>query len=125
MTNSLKESAEQADRKRTDRIWWGGVLVWVGLSLGAGALEILPKIGEDEGWWPWVLVGIGPWSLILNLYRTVSARANPTAWDWVWTVVFLLVGLSVFVDLGGGLIAAVILIGVGLVFLFKAMPGRS
>lgn len=126
MTDVLEttEHEQRAEEKRFDAIWWGGTLVWLGIALGGDFLEILPRI--DGEWWPWIFVGIGPWSLILNSYRVASVSApNPSTWDWVWTVIFLAVAAGAFVDVDGAVFGALALVLVGVVILFRTLGGRD
>lgn len=124
MTDLIEQTDrdQKAERKRLEAIWWGGVLVWIGLILGAEYLEILPEIGERADIWPWIFVGVGPWTLGLNLYRTISETApKPRTWDWIWTAVFMLVALGALVDIGGEIVGAVVLVAVGLIFMSRAL----
>lgn len=118
------EQEKRDERKRFDAIWWGGALVWVGIALAGDYLDLLPRI--DGEWWPWIFIGIGPWSLILNGYRAASTSApNPSTWDWVWTIVFLAVAAGAFVDFSGAILGAVTLVLIGLVILFRTITGRT
>lgn len=121
MTDVKETTKHDSERKRMDAIWWGGVLIWIGLALGAEYLEILPAVGDTGEWWPWIFIGVGPWSLGLNIYRSTSSWPDPSTWDWIWTVVFLAVGLSAVVDFGGEIIGAIALIVIGGVFLIRAL----
>ena len=121
MTDVKEAPKHDAERKRMDAIWWGGALIWIGLALGAEYLDILPEIGDTGEWWPWIFIGLGPWALAMNIYRTSSSAPNPTTWDWIWTVVFLAVGLGAVVDFGGEIIGAIALIVIGGVFLIRAL----
>jgi hypothetical protein len=124
-TDSAVQS-ERDERKRFDGIWWGGVLIWLGIALAAENLDLLPEIGEPPEWWPWIFVGVGPWSLALNGYRAVSAAApNPSTWDWVWTVIFLAVALGALLEAGGAYIGATAFVVVGLIILLRAASGRE
>jgi hypothetical protein len=128
MTDASETSGqrEQAERKRFETIWWAGVLIWIGLMLGAEYWDLLPQIGDSTEWWPWIFVGVGPWSLALNGYRATSTSApHPSTWDWIWTVVFLAVAASVFVDIGGEILGAAALVVIGLVILFRATSRRE
>ncbi len=125
MTDQKDTTVEAAERKRMDAIWWAGVLIWIGLALGAEYLDILPRIGDSNEWWPWIFIGVGPWSLGLNLYRTTSSWPNPSTWDWVWTAIFILVALGTVVDLGGEIVGAVVLVVVGIIFMVRALSGRE
>jgi hypothetical protein len=113
---------QKAERKRFESIWWAGVLIWIGLALGANQLDILPEIGDRADFWPWIFLGVGPWSLVLNLYRTLSETApKPSTGDWIWTVVFIAIGFGALVDFAGELVGAVALIALGLIFMSKAL----
>lgn len=118
------EPKTREGHKRYDAIWWGGALVWLGIALAGDYLDILPQI--DGEWWPWIFIGIGPWSLILNGYRVISTSApNPSTWDWVWTVVFLAIAVGAFVDISGSLVGAMALVVIGLVILFRAIARQG
>jgi hypothetical protein len=121
VTDGETTTQEAAERKRMDAIWWAGVLIWIGLALGAEYLDILPEIGDQGEWWPWIFIGVGPWSLGLNLYRQTSSWPNPSTWDWVWTAIFLLVALGTVVDIGGEIVGAVVLIAIGVIFMVRAL----
>jgi len=121
MTDVKETTKHDSERKRMDAIWWGGVLIWIGLALGAEYLEILPAVGDTGEWWPWIFIGVGPWSLGLNIYRSTSSWPDPSTWDWIWTVVFLAVGFSAVFDFGGEIIGAIALIVIGGVFLIRAL----
>lgn len=122
MTELKDAATETAERKRMDAIWWAGVLIWIGLALGAEYADILPAVGDWGEWWPWIFIGVGPWSLALNVYRQASSWPNPRTWDWIWTAVFLLVAVGTFVDIGGELVGAIVLVMVGVVLLVRALP---
>ena len=108
-------------RELMDSIWWGGVLIWIGLALGSEWLGILPEIGDRGAWWPWIFIGVGPWSLILNSYFLSSPTwPKPTTWDWIWTAIFMLVAVGTFVDIGGELLGALVLVGVGVAILIRS-----
>jgi hypothetical protein len=121
MTNDGESARHDAERKRMEAIWWAGVLIWIGLALGAEYLDILPEVGDEGEWWPWIFIGVGPWSLGLNLYRQAYGTPKPSAWDWVWTTIFLLVALGSVVEIGGEIIGAGALVVIGVVFLFRAL----
>jgi len=121
VTDVNDTTVENAKRKRMEAIWWAGVLIWIGLALGAEYLAILPRIGDSGEWWPWIFIGVGPWSLGLNVYRQTSSWPNPRTSDWVWTAIFLLVALGAIVDIGGEIVGAVVLVVVGVIFLVRAL----
>jgi hypothetical protein len=112
---------EKAERKRMDSIWWAGVLIWIGLALGAEYLDILPEVGDAGEWWPWIFIGVGPWSLALNAYRATSSWPSPSTWDWIWTAIFLVIGLGTVVDVGGEIVGAVALLVLGVIILVRAL----
>lgn len=68
-----------------------------------------------------IFVGVGPWSVVLNLYRQASSWPNPTTWDWIWTAIFLLVALGTVADIGGELVGAVVLVVVGVILLTRSL----
>ena len=121
MTELREPNNEAAERRRMDAIWWAGVLLWIGLALAAEYADILPEVGDSGDWWPWIFIGIGPWALLLNLYRQASSGPNPSTWDWIWTSVFLLVALGTFVDIGGEIVGAAVLVVIGIVLMFRAL----
>lgn len=121
MTEEVETRGHNAERKRMDAIWWAGVLIWIGLVLGAENLNILPRIGYGGEWWLWIFLGAGLWALALNVFRTATGWPNPSTWDWIWTAIFLLVGLGGFVNIASGIIGAVVLVGIGIVFLVRAL----
>lgn len=117
-------STQQSEDKRMDSIWWAGALIWTGLVVGADNYNLLPGIGLRGGWWLWIVLGLGVWALTWNGYRAVSAAPNPSTWDWIWTVIFLLVGLGGIANLAGEIVGAVVLVGIGIVTLFRALTSR-
>jgi hypothetical protein len=117
----LDAKEEARERKRMDSIWWAGALIWIGLTLAAEYLDILPEVGDATEWWPWIFLGVGPWSLALNLYRQSSGWPNPSTWDWIWTAIFLAAGLGTIVDIGGELVGAGVLIVIGIVIMVRAL----
>jgi hypothetical protein len=128
MTELLErsEERERVQRKRYESIWWAGVLIWIGLALAAEYFDILPEIGDSAEWWPWIFVGVGPWSLVLNVYRAASTAApNPSTWDWAWTVVFMAVAIGAVADVGGEIVGAAALVAIGLVVLIRAISSRE
>lgn len=127
MTDLMERTEESvtAERKRLETIWWAGVFIWIGLTLAAEYLDILPTIGENGDWWAWFFVGVAPWTLGMNIYRAVSDAPDPSTWDWIWTVVFALVAIGTLVEIGGEIIGAVALAAVGAVILFRAVTRRE
>jgi hypothetical protein len=121
MTDEKETTGQKAERKRIDAIWWAGVLIWIGLVLGADNLNILPRIGDGGEWWLWIFLGAGLWALALNSLSVMSNWPNPSTWDWIWTAIFLLVGLGGVVNIAGEIVGAVVLVGIGAVFLIRAL----
>ena len=103
----------RAEAKRWDAIWWAGAFIWIGLALAAESFDILPDIGDAGEWWPWIFIGLGPWSLILNSYRLMSDAPNPSTWDWVWTLIFVGMAIGSLTDVAGEIVGAAVLIGIG------------
>jgi hypothetical protein len=108
-----------------DAIWWAGAFIWIGLALGAEYLDILPRVGDSAEWWPWIFIGIGPWALVLNVYRQTSSWPSPLTWDWIWTAIFLLVGLGAVMDIGEEIVGAVALVVVGVILMGRALSRRE
>lgn len=123
--HDLTETKQDPRRKTMDAIWWGGALIWFGLAMGANSLDVLPTVGDQRGWWPWVFIGLGIWSIALNGYFAMSDWPNPTTWDWVWTAIFSFIDLGAVVDLGGAIVGAVALIVIGVIFLTRALSDRT
>jgi hypothetical protein len=121
MTEEVETRGHNAERKRMDTIWWAGALIWIGLILGAQNFDFLPQIGRGNEWWLWIFLGLGPWALALNGYRALSDWPNPSTWDWIWTVIFLLVGLGGIVNIAGEIVGAMVLVGIGVVTLVRAL----
>lgn len=124
MADVLEREEARKEAKRYEGIWWGGAFIWIGLALAGDYLEILPRI--DGEWWPWIFIGIGPWSLILNGLQAASPTApNPTTWDWIWTVAFIAIATGSVLDLTGALVGALALIVIGVVVLIGAIAGQD
>jgi hypothetical protein len=102
------------DDKKLDGYFWGGVLLLAGLVFGAEAMGFLPQIGNASGW-SWVFLGAGLLSVVLNFISLSSSTyEDPSAWDWIWGVIFLLIGLGGFTALDISWPIILILIGLGM-----------
>lgn len=125
MTDASETTDARDERKRLDSIWWAGALIWVGLVLGAETLNLLPRIGAGAEWWLWIFLGLGPWALALNGIRVLTDLPNPSTWDWIWTAIFLLVGLGGVVNVASEIVGAVALVLVGVILMGRALSRRT
>lgn len=125
MTDVQERPTETVERKRMETLWWAGVLIWIGLALGAESLDLLPGIGEAEEWWPWIFLGVGPWSLAFNTYLLASTRPNPTTWDWIWTAVFMAVAIGSLVEFEGEIVGAIALVVIGVIVMYRGVTNRD
>lgn len=104
------------EKKYLDAIFWGGVLVWAGLIFGADYFGYLPQIGNAITW-SWIFLGAGVYGLLINFIRVFSERiSNPTSWEWIWAVIFLLIGLAGFITFSIPWWLLLIVIGVAILF---------
>jgi hypothetical protein len=113
MTAEDKAAARKEERRYLDALFWGGILLWAGLIFGADSLGFLPQIGQASAW-SWVFLGAGLYGLLLSGIRLISPGfSNPSTWDYVWAVVFLIIGFGGFIGVGGDLIFPLILLLIG------------
>lgn len=118
-----QSTGKKKERQRLEGLWWAVVLIWAGLVFGADSMGVLPKIGAADAW-SWVFLGAGVFGLLGGLYRMSSPDApNPTAWDWSWGGIFLILGLGGFTALN--ISWPLILVLVGGVILVKALGRRD
>lgn len=97
MTTEQEFMEKKSEKKYLDAIFWGGALLWAGLVFGLDTFGYLPLIGQATVW-SWVFLGVGIYGLLLNLIRLLSPTfSNASAWDWVWAVIFSIIGLAGFV----------------------------
>jgi hypothetical protein len=99
-----------------------------GVVLLAETLEVLPDIGAEGEWWIWIFLALGVWSVLLNGYRMISPDLpNPRAWDYIWTVIFLGVGVGSAIewDVDGGIIAGIALVVIGAVLVVNLLRDQS
>ena len=130
MTVEKEMTVQEAQRKhkQIDNIWWAGAIIVAGAVLLAQELGILPDAGSEGEWWVWVFLGAGAWALVLNIIRLVSPDwPNPRAWDTIGTVILLGVGLGgvTDIDVDGGVIVGVGLVGVGAILLANLVRGQN
>ena len=122
MTSDQTFLTEEKPR-RLDAFFWAGALIWAGLVFGADGLGILPQIGQANTW-SWVFLGAGAIGLVLNILSQTSENyANPTSWDWGWSVLFLVIGAAGFLSfrIPGWLF----LIAIGVAILVSAFRSRE
>lgn len=102
------------ERKRGEALFWAAVLIWAGLVFGADSLGALPQIGGMDTW-NWVFFGAGLLALIGCVRRASSPdRTQPTIWDYVWSGILMILGLSGLTTVKIGFPLILLLIGVAL-----------
>ncbi len=119
---------EKAKRKQMEAIFWGGAFILAGLVFLADNLDILPSIGKTDESWFWMFLAAGVWALLLNVFRLLSTDwPNPTTGDYIWTAILLFVGLggAYDFDVEGTTIAAVALVGIGVLILAGVLLRRE
>jgi hypothetical protein len=118
-----QKKIQKEKRKHLETIYWAGVLIWVGLVFGAENLGILPQIGGAEAW-SWIFFGAGLYALLMALFRIASPDySNPTAGDYIWAGVLIIIGLSGLTTLE--ISWPLILVLVGIVILGNALLRRN
>lgn len=121
MTAELK--VRKTENQFKDALYWGGAFLWAGLVFGANLLGLLPQVANVDAW-SWVFLGVGLYGLVGSLFFLVSPNwSNPTAWDFIWSGFWFLVGLSGFIIFD--IFWSVALILVGIVILVTAFARRS
>ena len=109
-----QKKSRKAKRRYLDALYWGGVLIWAGLVIGAESLGFLPQIGEADGW-SWVFFGAGLYALVGNLWRVTSPNwPKPTTWDYLWAGILLILGLGGVFNFEIGWPLILVLIGVAI-----------
>lgn len=125
MTAEQTTTPQKEERQKLDALFWGGALLWAGLVFGASSLGYLPEVGQASAW-SWVFLGAGLYGLLLSAVRLVLPDySNPTIWDYVWSIVFVLIGLSGFIGLAGELVFPLILILIGAAILAGILLRRA
>lgn len=114
---------EHSSLQRLDVYFWAGALIWAGLVFGASSMGILPQIGQANSW-SWVFLGAGVLGIVLNLLSQSSPNiSNPTAWDWGWAILFLLIGAGGFISFN--IPGWLFLIAIGVLILLSALRRRA
>lgn len=122
MTTKQTTITEEKPR-RLDSFFWAGALIWAGLIFAASNMEMLPQIGQANTW-SWVFLGAGVLGLALNFYSQASLDyENPTAWDWGWSILFLIIGLAGFISFN--IPGWLFLIVIGVVILISAFRRKE
>ncbi len=104
-------TTESKERDRLEGLWWAMVIIWAGLVLCAESMEILPQIAAGDAW-SWIFLGAGALATLGNVYRVTSAHVvNPSAWNWVWGGIFLILGIGGFTALNISWALILILVG--------------
>ena len=70
-TGAQGAQSKKHARKRAERFWWAGALIWAGLVFWADSQDLLPQIGGADAW-SWVFLGAGLYGLVSNLYYLTS-----------------------------------------------------
>ena len=123
MSTESEISTQIDEKKFPEAIFWGGVLLWAGMIFGADYFEFLPQIGE-AGAWSWIFLGVGIYGLLLGVIRLAShTYPNPTTWDWIWAIVFIVIGAAGFLAIN--IPWWLILILIGVVILGSALIRRD
>jgi len=123
MSTEQEMMERKEEKKYLDAIFWGGSLLWAGIVFGLDTLGYLPQIG-DASEWSWVFLGMGVYGLLLNVIRLASASlSNASAWDWVWAIIFLLIGAAGFISVSVPWWLFLILVGA--VIIGSALRGRE
>ena len=111
----------EKNKKRIETLFWGGLLLWVGLVFLLANFRLFVFVNMGNAW-KWILMGAGLLALASNLFRTFSADyPAPEAWDWIFTAGFLIGGLSGFTAINFDLIWPVVLIVIGVIVLARVV----
>ena len=98
MTTEQEITRKTEEKKYIDAVFWGGALLWAGVVFGADALGYLPQIGGAIDW-SWVFLGMGMYGLMIGVVRLASDNlSNPTAWEWLWMFIFMVLGAAGFLS---------------------------
>ena len=118
MTNE-QSTIQEVKPKRLDAFFWAGALIWAGVIFAADSLGYLPQVAQANSW-SWIFLGAGVIGLVLNVISLTSENyENPTAWDWGWSVIFLVLGAAGFISFN--IPGWLFLIAIGVAILFSAL----
>jgi hypothetical protein len=97
-------------------IYFGGVLLWAGIVFTADSLGYLPQIGFSSAW-SWFFLGAGLFSLVGNIVRQVSSGIlDPSAFDYLFGLVLLAIGIGGFTSLYIALSLLLVLVGGAIIY---------
>jgi hypothetical protein len=123
MSTEQEMKDQKQEKKYLDAIFWGGAFLWAGIVFGLDTINYLPEIGEASAW-SWIFLGVGVYGLLLGLIRLVSTSlSNATAWDWLWAIIFTIIGAAGFLSVNVPWWLFLILLGV--VILVNALFRRD
>jgi len=115
----------EKNKKRIETVFWGGLLLWVGLVFMVANFGVLGFVSMGNAW-KWILMGAGILALSTNLVRTISPDyPAPELWDWIFTAGFLIGGLSGFTAINFDLVWPFVLIIVGGIVLVRVVINRE
>ena len=115
----------EKNKKRIETLFWGSLLLWVGLVFIAANTGLFSFINLSNAW-KWILMGAGLLALASNLFRSTSSEyPNPSTWDWIFTAGFLIGGLSGLTSINFDLAWPFILIILGGVILARVIMNRD
>lgn len=127
-----QEKQEEKDEKSFDEKWrrdplgsmvWAGILIWLGIVLLTDNLNILPAAIDA---WSLFFFGAGGILLVEVIVRyLVPTYRRPLLGTLILAIVFLAIGASnLFEAWNWGVMWAIIIIGVGLLLLFRGLGQR-
>ena len=118
-----QSTIQEVKPKRLDAFFWAGALIWAGVIFAADSQGYLPQVGQANSW-SWIFLGAGVIGLVLNVISQTSENyAHPTAWDWGWSVIFLVLGAAGFISFN--IPGWLFLIAIGVAILFSALRPRE
>jgi len=115
----------EKNKKRIETLFWGSLLLWVGLVFIIANFRIFSFISM-ENTWKWILLGAGILALASNIFRLYSAEyPDPEVWDYIFTAGFLIGGLSGFTKINFDLVWPFVLIIIGGIVLARVVMNRE